>query len=61
MGIDLIALLIVAALTALAVSALLCNNMYRRFHDAGEKRSHAPFFTEFHGNPSSIIAVALFL
>ena len=31
-------ILIVAALTALAVSALLCNNMYRRFHEAGEKR-----------------------
>lgn len=38
MGIDLITLLIVAALTALAVSALLCNNMYRRFHDVSEKR-----------------------
>ena len=35
---NLMVILIVAALTALAVSALLCNNMYRRFHDAGEKR-----------------------
>ena len=35
---NLILLLIVSALTALAVSALLYNNMYRRFHDAGEKR-----------------------